>query len=290
MMELRKMFHRAILFGMAAGIALATPVITQARGFQFTPVQEKAVLRWSEEAQEHYSKALDSFDHINYVTAFEHLTNAIKAEPNSMELRFLAVDLARYHGQMNTGITAVRYYEIALGHAEAVLKLPNLPSRQRRRAQYDVERVTKLRDAVDERDQARRTYGLQIVRQYASEVYTKEASSKEIKAFQEAVSSLTQSTGFQAKTKEAAAALEGISAASPATLDPMEGGDSGTEVPEPVVPPPAEAMAPSSMEGEAANPFDDAPAAGGEAPASNNPFDSDEAPAASEPASENPFE
>lgn len=253
---------------LAATLTLSAASSGWSLGFEYTSLDERTFNRLPEEAQEAYVAFEEAADRINYDVAMEELNVAVEAAPQSMELRFLAIRLAKYHGQMHTGVDAVKYLDMALAHAKAVMEIPNLPKRQISRAQYEIERLDKQRNTVGQRDEARRTYGLQIARQYAKEVFPQSDKSAEVKAFQDAVNQLTAG-GKSPAALAAARALSGTEGVE----------DEGAEESE---------VAPSSSMMEGAAPAEAAPAAE-EAPAEVP----DEAPAPAEPAAPaaaNPFD
>lgn len=255
----------------AALLAVAVMTMSVARsgwslGFEYTSLDERTFNRLPEEAQEAYAAFEEAADRINYGVAMEELNAAIEAAPQNMELRFLGIKLAKYHGQMHTGVDAVKFLDMALMHAKAVLEIPNLPKRQITRAQYEIERLDKQRNTVGQRDEARRTYGLQIARQYAKEVFPQSDKSTEVKAFQDAVNQLTAG-GKSPAALAAARALAGTEGVD---------GESAEE--------PAEGAPSSSMMEGAAPAEEEAAPAAEEAPAEEAPT-----PAPDAAPSENPF-
>ncbi len=186
--------------------------VSQARLFELRPLDPNTERRLPEPAREAYRRSLAAVDRINYDDAMDAMNDAVKAAPESYELRFLAIKLAKYKGQMTTGVEATRYLEMAHEHAQAVLAMENLPSRQRQRAQFEADSTDKQRKTVEERDEARRKYGAQIVRAYAKEAYPQKSSSKEIKAFQDAIKSLTSGNASARATSAAAKALSAATA------------------------------------------------------------------------------
>ncbi len=192
-----KSIMRTVLSRRFVGVAWMVGVIGLAAragavGFTYMPLDEKVVAHLPKEAKAAYDKALDALDHIQYNAAMDQMQEATKAAPDSVELRFLTVKLARYQAQMSTGVEAARYLDVAIEQAKGVLAAKDVTAREKGRAENELSKLDIQRKTVEERDEARRTFGLQIAKQYAKEVYPKNSGSAEIKAFQEAVKSLTE--------------------------------------------------------------------------------------------------
>lgn len=187
----------------AALLAIAAP--SWGRIFTFSPLDEVIYDRLPEPAREAYDACLEALDRIHYDVAVEHVQEAVAAAPDSMELRFFAANLTRYRAETTFSVQSARYFDQSIEHVNAILAMPGLSQRDRGRAEYLQKYLDQQRKTIEERDAKRRTFGMEVAKAYAKEVYTGDEGSAEIKAFREAISKLTTPGSASARATAAAA-------------------------------------------------------------------------------------
>lgn len=192
--------------------------------YRITPLDTRARAALSKQGREWYEKGMKSMDFIQYEYALKEFSRATEADPNQSDLRFMVIKLAAYLGERNFDVESTQYYDQALEHAMAAEKIQNNTTRQRNRARYEIKRLTALRDRVEQRDEARRSFGLELAKDYARKHYNKKNDSKELKAFAEALEKLALSATPDSGAAEAAAAglatKSGAGASGPAKAAP----------------------------------------------------------------------
>lgn len=186
-------------------LTASLPGLASARLFQFKPLDAVVYQRLSPEARAAYDEALEAVDHIDYEIALERLEAAVAADPDRVELRFIAASLAQHRGETTTGVESARLFESAMGHVRHILSIDTISQKDRQRAEYMERAVDTRRKTIEERDEKRRTYGMQIAKAYAKEVYSGDPGSAEIAAFKEAISKLTKPGSASARATAAAA-------------------------------------------------------------------------------------
>lgn len=171
-------------------------------------LDERKVKRLSPEGRKAYEKVVDLFDHINYEGALEVLeTEAIPADPKDIDLLFMAVNAASYLGQRTFAPESNRFFEIGLRHARELTELTVQGSRTRLRADQMLSDMTDKVAKVDQRDEARRTYGMQLAKEYAREVYSRGGDADAVSAAKKSARGLASSSQSGAAAATAAQTL-----------------------------------------------------------------------------------
>lgn len=171
-------------------------------------LDKRKVSRLSPEGREAYERVVDLFDHINYEAALNVLeTEAIAADPKDIDLLFMAVNTASYLGQRTFAPESNRFFEIGLRHARELTELTVQGSRTRLQADQMLSDMTDKVAKVDQRDEARRTYGLQIAKQFAREVYSKSGNADAVSAAKKSLKGLVGPSQGSAAAATAAQTL-----------------------------------------------------------------------------------
>lgn len=235
------------------------------------------------EALAHYNNAVEALDRINYDLALKDLIAAAQAAPNVPDLHFMIVKLATYRGESSLYLEADEFYQIAIAHAEQILKLPKLTAQERSRAEYEREQLIKDREGLAQRYESRMSYGRKIAREYAKEIYPAGSESEQIKSFKEAVKAITAGQPVATQQTSAAAAAAALAASLPssgagaASTQPNPfggGGTGGASTPAPEggsAPAPGGASMESAPAPESATPAPEASAPAESAPAESAP-------------------
>ena len=177
-------------------VIIASPVASIE--LEIEPLAERVLARLPAEARRAHIRAMDRIDHISYVAALKYLEEATEAAPQSRELHLMALDLSRYLGLTRFGTDASAYLSQAIGHAEAILSFPNLPTGEQTEIQGVLNAIREESDTLLQRDETRSEWGLSLAKEYAKRVYgagTK-SRSREIQRFQDAVKIVQQTSGL----------------------------------------------------------------------------------------------
>ncbi|MCE5229928.1 hypothetical protein LLG95_10075 [bacterium] len=135
--------------------------------------------RLNEQAKAEYEQGLNWVNKIDYPAAFKHFNAAIEAQPENIFLRYIAVQMGIYLGDTRKGKPAIEYYEATLTNLNAIDASANLNARERERVANYIDLVTKLKDAVGQRDMMRLKFGRDIAKQYAADMYKKPGETEE---------------------------------------------------------------------------------------------------------------
>lgn len=210
--------HR--IFGILLAFAAVTGLsrLAGAENFRVKPLTEKSLARINQEARVHYDKSVYLADRILFREALDEAQKAIAADPGSVALRYFAIRFSDYlakttfgpsliNDNVNHGVDASKYYDVAIENLDAILQMPKITNRQRARTAYDLQRVKKKRDEVAERDNKRRELGRKVAVKYARQVYKDTYREKFKKKFEEAVEAITTAGEADEAAKAAAEAL-----------------------------------------------------------------------------------
>lgn len=213
-MSSRRIFGILLAFAAVTGLSR----LAEAENFRVKPLTEKSLGRINPEARAHYDKSVHLADRILFREALDEARKAIAADPGSVALRYFAIHLSDYlakttfgpsliNDNVNQGVDASKYYDVAIENLDAILQMPKITNRQRARTAYDLQRVKKKRDGLAERDNKRRKLGRKIAVQYARQVYKDAYREKFEKKFEEAVEAITSAGEADEAAKAAAKAL-----------------------------------------------------------------------------------
>ena len=174
---------------------------TQARQLKIKRLTPQKVERLGKETREHYDRAWDAVDRINYTRALEQFDLAVEAEPDNVYLRFLVVKLARYLGDTRFGTQSIMYYDKASLNLSKMINSPQLNKREREKARQSLTQINALRATVTERDAQRSRYGRVIILQHAKEIYPLTKEEKVVEEKKKEINKL-RPTGSTVPTSE----------------------------------------------------------------------------------------
>jgi len=150
--------------GVASGIValfmlLGSLVVSQ----EITLLQQRDVERLGSEAQVLYEKAVESLDKIDPISAIEYLEQAVKLNPEVIELDFLLARLACDRARRTYGDESVKYYNIAERALKLVQAQKDLNGEILQRAAKNLKILETERRAIPERDARRYTFGAKFM-------------------------------------------------------------------------------------------------------------------------------
>ncbi len=150
--------------GVASGIVallvlLGSLVVSQ----EIMLLEQRDVERLGSEAQALYEKAVESLDKIDPISAIEYLEQAVKLNPELVELDFLLARLACDRARRTYGDESVKYYNIAERALKLVQAQKDVNGENLQRVAKNLEIVERERRAIPERDARRYTFGAMFI-------------------------------------------------------------------------------------------------------------------------------
>ena len=150
--------------GVASGIValfvlLGSLVVSQ----EIMLLEQRDVERLGSEAQALYEKAVESLDKIDPISAIEYLEQAVKLNPEVIELDFLLARLACDRARRTYGDESVKYYNIAERALKLVQAQKDLNGEIVQRVAKNLEIVERERGAIPQRDARRYTFGAKFI-------------------------------------------------------------------------------------------------------------------------------
>jgi hypothetical protein len=116
----------------------------------------------NETAKALYEEAIKRLDRVDHVGALESLDRASQAQPGHVPLAFLLADSAKIVARREFGDSSQKYYRMALGAVDRVIRRPDLDLSTLHRAEQSKKLLENELQSVTERDERRHLVGIAV--------------------------------------------------------------------------------------------------------------------------------
>lgn len=140
-------------------VVLLTLLVSLVFSQEVKLLEQRDIEKLGSEAQELYKKAIESLDKIDPITAIEYMEQAVKLNPQVVELDFLLAHLASDRARITYGDESVKYYNMAENALELVQKQKDVNGEILQRAVRNLEVIRTERQEIPERDTRRYAFG-----------------------------------------------------------------------------------------------------------------------------------
>ena len=167
-------------------------------GFSQIPLCPSDCDKLTPEAKKHYKKAMEHIDRVYWKGALGELREAVKADPDHVNLHFLLARIARKRARIDTSLEeSQKYYSIAENALLALEGRENLSRDQQSYLENSMEVVKKEKASLEQREKQRMEVGYKIIMDYMKQIgWFGEQKPEETEATAEGAEAATPSTSF----------------------------------------------------------------------------------------------